>query len=90
MAAVAEHGCTAHTLEAVASLMTHLDQRADAAMLLGAAEELRRRSGHVHRPWELSSPITPKACWRATTSKPNAKPAEPSSSVRSSHVRASC
>ena len=35
--------------------MTHLDQRADAAMLLGAAEELRRRSGHVHRPWELSS-----------------------------------
>jgi predicted ATPase/class 3 adenylate cyclase len=51
----AEQGCTAHALEAVASLMTHLDQRADAAMLLGAAEELRHRSGHVHRPWELSS-----------------------------------
>jgi predicted ATPase/class 3 adenylate cyclase len=50
-----EHGCLAHALEAAASLMIHVDDRADAALLLGAAEELRTRSGHTHRPWELRS-----------------------------------
>ncbi len=51
----AEQGCLAHTLEAVASLLIQSDRRADAALLLGAAEDLRMRSGHTHRPWELRS-----------------------------------
>jgi predicted ATPase/class 3 adenylate cyclase len=50
-----EHGCLAHAIEAAASLMIDVDARADAALLLGAAEELRIRAGHTHRPWELRS-----------------------------------
>jgi hypothetical protein len=50
-----EQGCLAHAIEAAASLMINLDAHADAALLLGAAEELRIRAGHTHRPWELRS-----------------------------------
>ena len=46
-------GCTAHVLEGAASLLTQLERRPDAALLLGAAETLRLSSGHEHRPWEL-------------------------------------
>jgi hypothetical protein len=55
LVAAREPGCIAHAVEAVASLLTELDNRADAAVLLGAAEELRAASGHAHRPWELRS-----------------------------------
>ena len=50
-----ELGCLAHALEAVAALLTQLDERRGAAFLLGGAEELRTKSGHAHRPWELRS-----------------------------------
>jgi predicted ATPase len=49
----ADSGCLAHGLEAVAALLTQLDERREAAFLLGSAEELREKSGHIHRPWEL-------------------------------------
>ncbi|MDQ1511845.1 MAG: hypothetical protein QOG50_3689, partial [Actinomycetota bacterium] len=50
-----EQGCTAHVIEAIASLLMQCELRRDGAVLLGAAEELRRASGHAHRPWELRS-----------------------------------
>jgi non-specific serine/threonine protein kinase len=50
-----DQGCTAHVIEAVASLVSSLGHGRDAALLLGAAEELRRTSGQAHRPWELRS-----------------------------------
>ena len=50
-----EHGCLAHAIEAAAALLTYVGARADAAVLLGAGEELRIRGGHTHRPWELRS-----------------------------------
>ena len=50
-----EQGCLAHGLEAAAALMSVVDERVAAAVVLGAAEELRRRSGHAHRPWEMRS-----------------------------------
>ncbi|MDQ1449421.1 MAG: hypothetical protein QOC79_2392 [Actinomycetota bacterium] len=51
----ADQGCTAHVIEAIASLLLQRDLRADGALLLGAAEALRRASGEAHRPWELRS-----------------------------------
>lgn len=48
-------GCAAHVLDAVAALLTQLDRRVDAALLLGAAESLRLNSGDAYRPWELRS-----------------------------------
>ena len=50
-----ELGCLAHALEAVAAVLTQLNERRGAAFLLGGAEELRTKSGHAHRPWELHS-----------------------------------
>jgi predicted ATPase len=46
-------GCTAHVIEATASLLSQRELRTDAAVLLAAAERLRQSSGHAHRPWEL-------------------------------------
>src|SRR5262249_54854198 len=48
-----EQGCLAHGLEAAAALISVGNERVAAAIVLGAAEELRRRSGHAHRPWEM-------------------------------------
>jgi predicted ATPase/class 3 adenylate cyclase len=48
-----EPGCTAHVIEAVATVLSRIDRRDEAARLLGAADTLRRTSGHSHRPWEL-------------------------------------
>ena len=42
-------------VEAIASLLLQRELRSEAALLLGAAEELRRQSGDAHRPWELRS-----------------------------------
>jgi non-specific serine/threonine protein kinase len=50
-----EPGCTAHVIEAIASLLSQRELRTDAAVLLGAAEALRHASGQTHRPWELRS-----------------------------------
>ena len=50
-----ELGCLADALEAVAAVLTQLNERRGAAFLLGGAEELRTKSGHAHRPWELHS-----------------------------------
>jgi predicted ATPase/class 3 adenylate cyclase len=46
-------GCTAHSLEAAAVVVDALGSPTTAVELLGAAEELRQRSGHGHRPWEI-------------------------------------
>jgi hypothetical protein len=46
-------GCTAHALEAAAVVLAKTGRDAVAAELIGAAEELRRRSGQGHRPWEV-------------------------------------
>ena len=46
-------GCVAHALEAAAVVLARGGADATAAELLGAAEELRRRSGQGHRPWEV-------------------------------------
>jgi hypothetical protein len=46
-------GCTAHALEATAVVLARTGRDALAAELIGAAEELRRRSGQGHRPWEV-------------------------------------
>jgi len=48
-------GCTAHGLEAAAVCIARDGLDATAAELLGAAEELRQRSGQTHRPWEVRS-----------------------------------
>ncbi|HEY2331104.1 MAG TPA: hypothetical protein VGH94_04235 [Acidimicrobiales bacterium] len=46
-------GCSAHALEA-ASAVVGRDGRAEVATeLLGAADELRQRSGAGHKPWEI-------------------------------------
>ncbi len=50
-------GCSAHCLEAAAGAAAAIapgeEERVLTAELLGAADELRVRSGHRHRPWEL-------------------------------------
>jgi predicted ATPase/class 3 adenylate cyclase len=45
-------GCSAHTIEGVAAALVQSGNEGEAAVLLGAAEKLRRISGHQHRPWE--------------------------------------
>jgi hypothetical protein len=48
-------GCTAHALEAAAVVIGMASQPEPhlAMELLAAADELRRRSGQGHRPWEI-------------------------------------
>jgi hypothetical protein len=46
-------GCCAHALEAAAVVLAAAGEWAVAPELVGAAEELRRRSGQGHRPWEV-------------------------------------
>lgn len=48
-------GCVAHGLEAAAVVIAAAGPKDDnsAAELLAAADELRRRSGQGHRPWEI-------------------------------------
>lgn len=46
-------GCAAHALEAAAVILARTRADELAAELLGAADELRRRSGQTHRPWEV-------------------------------------
>jgi predicted ATPase/class 3 adenylate cyclase len=45
-------GCSAHTIEGIAAALVLAGNTSEAAALLGAGEELRRISGHQHRPWE--------------------------------------
>jgi hypothetical protein len=46
-------GCSAHALEAAAVIVGQTGNAEIATELLGAAEELRHRSGHGHKPWEI-------------------------------------
>jgi non-specific serine/threonine protein kinase len=46
-------GCCAHALEAAAVIVGQTGQAEAATELLGAAEELRHRSGQGHKPWEI-------------------------------------
>jgi predicted ATPase/class 3 adenylate cyclase len=46
-------GCCAHALESAAVIVGRAGQPKTATELLGAAEELRHRSGHGHKPWEI-------------------------------------
>ena len=46
-------GCCAHALESAAVIVGQAGQRETATELLGAAEELRHRSGASHKPWEI-------------------------------------
>ena len=46
-------GCCAHALESAAVIVAEAGQPETATELLGAAEELRRRSGTTHKPWEI-------------------------------------
>jgi non-specific serine/threonine protein kinase len=45
-------GCTAHCLEAIAAVLALNDRLEDAAVLLGAAQNLRDEVGQEHRAWE--------------------------------------
>jgi hypothetical protein len=54
-------GCTAHALETVSAWLCERDDLELAATLVGAAEELRARSGHGHRPWERKGAIVTAA-----------------------------
>ncbi|MEY2423096.1 MAG: hypothetical protein QOI95_3163 [Acidimicrobiaceae bacterium] len=64
-------GCSAHALEAAAVVVGRTGRAEVATELLGAAEELRHRSGQGHRPWEIRArhgdiedriaPLTPAA-----------------------------
>jgi predicted ATPase len=49
----ANPGCTAHALEAAAAIVGRSGRAEVATELLGAADELRRRSGASHKPWEI-------------------------------------
>jgi hypothetical protein len=46
-------GCCAHALESAAVIVGQAGQPETATQLLGAAEELRNRSGQEHKPWEI-------------------------------------
>ena len=46
-------GCCAHALESAAVIVGQAGQPETATELLGAADELRRRSGANHKPWEI-------------------------------------
>ena len=46
-------GCCAHALESAAVIVGQDGQPETATELLGAADELRRRSGVGHKPWEI-------------------------------------
>ena len=46
-------GCSAHALEAAAVIVGRSGRAEVATELLGAADELRRRSGAGHKPWEI-------------------------------------
>jgi hypothetical protein len=46
-------GCSAHALEAAAAVVGRHGRAEVATELLGAADELRRRSGVHHKPWEI-------------------------------------
>jgi predicted ATPase/class 3 adenylate cyclase len=46
-------GCCAHALESAAVIVDRAGQPETATELLGAAEELRHRSGQGHKPWEI-------------------------------------
>jgi non-specific serine/threonine protein kinase len=46
-------GCSAHALEAAAAIVGQSGRAEVATELLGAADELRRRSGVSHKPWEI-------------------------------------
>ena len=46
-------GCCAHALEAAAAIVGRNGRGEVATELLGAADELRRRSGAEHKPWEI-------------------------------------
>ena len=46
-------GCCAHALESAAVIVGQAGQPETATELLGAAEELRHRSGQGHKPWEI-------------------------------------
>jgi len=46
-------GCCAHALEAAAAIVGRNGRAEVATELLGAADELRRRSGVTHKPWEI-------------------------------------
>jgi predicted ATPase/class 3 adenylate cyclase len=46
-------GCCAHALESAAAIVGQADQPVMATELLGAAEELRRRSGAGRKQWEI-------------------------------------
>ena len=46
-------GCSAHALEAAAAIVGRNGRAEVATELLGAADELRRRSGVSHKPWEI-------------------------------------
>ena len=64
-------GCCAHALESAAVIVGQAGQPETATQLLGAAEELRNRSGQEHKPWEIRarhrdledriSPLSPAA-----------------------------
>ena len=68
-------GCCAHALEAAAAIVGQADEPETATELLGAADELRRRSGQGHKPWEIRArhsdiedriaPLSPAARGRA-------------------------
>jgi predicted ATPase/class 3 adenylate cyclase len=46
-------GCCSHALESAAVIVGQAGQPETATELLGAAEELRHRSGAGHKPWEI-------------------------------------
>ncbi len=46
-------GCSAHALEAAAAIIGRNGRAEVATELLGAADELRHRSGVSHKPWEI-------------------------------------
>jgi predicted ATPase/DNA-binding SARP family transcriptional activator len=46
-------GCCAHALESAAVIVGQAGQPETATELLGAAEQLRHRSGQGHKPWEI-------------------------------------
>ena len=52
-AAAGNGGCEAHALEAVAVWASDAGDADTAAELIGAADALRKASGHGHRPWEI-------------------------------------
>ena len=68
-------GCCAHALESAAVIVGQAGQPETATELLGAAEELRHRSGQGHKPWEIAdAPPRYRGSHRAGFSRRRARP----------------